>query len=89
MKMTKCSRRFKCGAVLRLDSFFSGAPCASSGGRLPEALFMVFLLDYKRAKVCKSCRSRQGISNEYLLAKIGFEPAKNGPLKVGQQLAKS
>ena len=25
----------------------------SSGGRLPEALFMVFLLDFKGAKACK------------------------------------
>ena len=29
-------------------------PCASSGGRLPEALFMVVLLDSKGAKVCGS-----------------------------------
>ena len=35
--------------------------------RLPEALFMVFLLDSKGAKACKSCRSRQELSNEYLL----------------------
>ena len=28
-------------------------PCASSGGRLPEALFMVFQLDSKGAKVLK------------------------------------
>ena len=27
---------------MRLDSFFSGALCVLSGGRLPEALFMVF-----------------------------------------------
>ena len=40
----------------------SPGPCASSGGRLPEALFMVFLLDSKGAKVCKSCRSRQELS---------------------------
>jgi len=32
---------------MRLDSFFSGALCVLSGGRLPEALFMVFLLDSK------------------------------------------
>ena len=37
---------------MRLDSFFSGALCALSGGRLPEALFMVFLMDSKGAKVC-------------------------------------
>ena len=27
---------------MRLDSFFLGALCVLSGGRLPEALFMVF-----------------------------------------------
>ena len=31
----------------------SPGPCASSGGRLPEALFMVFLSDSKGPKVCK------------------------------------
>jgi len=35
---------------MRLDSFFSGALCVMSGGRLPAALFMVFLLDSKGAK---------------------------------------
>ena len=35
----------------------SPGPCASSAGRLPEALFMVFLLDAKGAKACRSCRS--------------------------------
>ena len=42
------------------------------------------------AKVCKSCRSGQELSNEYLLAKIGFDTdtAENGPLKVRQQLVK-
>ena len=34
---------------MRLDSFFSGAMCVMSGGRLPEAFFMVFLLDSKGA----------------------------------------
>ena len=82
---------------MRLDSFFSGALCVLSGGRLPEALFMVFLLDSKGvvealfivfqldskgAKVCKSCTSRQELSNEHLLAKFGFDTAENGPLKV-------
>ena len=65
---------------MRLDSFFSGALCVLSGGRfLPEALFMVFLLDSKGAKACKSCRSRQELSNEYLLAKCGFDTAENEP----------
>ena len=73
---------------MRLDSFLFGALCVMSGGRLPAALFMVFLLDSKGAKVCKCCRSRQELSNEYLLAKIGFDPAENEPLKVWQQLAK-
>ena len=34
------------------------------------------------AKACKSCRSRQELSNEYLLAKFGFDTAENEPLKV-------
>ena len=31
---------------------------------------------------CKSCRSRQELSNEYLLAKIGVDTAENEPLEV-------
>ena len=40
-------------------------PRASSGGRLPEALFLVFRLESQGAEVrtCKSCRSRQELSN--------------------------
>ena len=53
---------------MRLDSFFSGALCVMSGGRLPAALFLVFLLDSKGAKACTTCRSRQELSNEYFLA---------------------
>ena len=34
------------------------------------------------AKACKSYRSRQELSNEYLLAKFGFDTAENEPLKV-------
>ena len=34
------------------------------------------------AKACRSCRSRQKLSNEYLLAKIGVDTAENEPLKV-------
>ena len=41
------------------------------------------------AKVGKSCRSRQGLSNDYFLAKIRFDTAEIEPLKVCQQLAKS
>ena len=54
------------------------------------ALFMVFRLDSKDAKVCKSCSSLQELSNEYqcILAKIVFDTAENGPLKVRQKLAK-
>ena len=56
--LTKFSRIFECGAVFPkhrccgLITSFPG-PCASSGGRLPEALFMVFQLDSKGANVCK------------------------------------
>ena len=70
---------------MRLDSFFSGAMCVMSGGRLPEALFMVFLLDSKGAEVCESCRSRQELSNECLLANFGFDTAENEP-KISQKL---
>ena len=42
---------------MRLDSFFSGALCVLSGGRLPEAFFMVFLLDSKGAEVCSTERA--------------------------------
>ena len=31
------------------------------------------------AKACKSCRSRQELSNEYSFAKIGFDTAENEP----------
>ena len=34
------------------------------------------------AKVCKSCRSRQELSNEDSLANIGFDTAEKAPLKV-------
>ena len=32
--------------------------------------------------MCKSCGSRQELSNEYLLAKSGVDTAENEPLKV-------
>ena len=104
----RCKSVLPQAQLMRLDSFFFGALCVMSGGRLPAALFMVFLLDSKggfprckkwlfvvfrldskSAKVCKSCRSRQELSNEYLLAKVGVDTAENGPLKVCHKLAKS
>ena len=60
-------------------------PCASSGGRLHAALSMVFQLDSKGAEACKSCGSREELSNEYLLSKFGFGTAENEPLKVCQK----
>ena len=83
------ARWLRAGAVVS-----SPGPCASSGGRLSKALFLVFRLDSKGAKVCKthkckSCRSRQELSNEYLLlvfiCKFGVDTAENGPLKVCQK----
>ena len=32
--------------------------------------------------MCTSCRLRQELSKEYALAKVGFDIAENGPLKV-------
>ena len=57
----------------------SPGPCASSGGRLPEAFFLVFRLESQGTKACESCRSRQDLSNEYLPAKFGFDTAENEP----------
>ena len=51
--------------------------------------FHGFLLDSKGAKgatVCTSCRSREELSNEYFLAKIGVDTAENESLKVCQQV---
>ena len=38
--------------------------------------------DLSGAKTCKSCRSRQELSNEYLLGKFGVDTAENEPLDV-------
>ena len=34
---------------------------------------------------CGSCRSRQALSNAYLVAKIGFDKEENGAFKVRQE----
>ena len=39
-------------------------------------------------KECKSDRSRQELSNEYVLAKIVFDTAENESLKVCQQVVR-
>ena len=65
------SHRHSCRGLI---ASFPG-PCASSGGRLPAALFMVIQLDSKGAKACTSCRSRQELSNEYLV----FQRHKSDP----------
>ena len=78
---------------MRLDSFFSGALCVLSGGRLPEALFMVFYWIPKVQKfvnLVDLVKSFQTITSiYYLLAKFDFDTAENEPLKVCQKLAKS
>ena len=51
-----------------------------------EALFMVSRLDSTGAKEYKSDRSRQELSKEYLVAKIGFDTAENEPLKVSRSM---
>ena len=38
--------------------------------------------DLSGAKECKSCRSRRELSNEHLIAKIGFDLAEKEPFKV-------
>ena len=44
--------------------------------------FWLNFLDLSGAKMCKYYRSRQELSNEYLLAKIGVDTAENEPLEV-------
>ena len=38
--------------------------------------------EWSDAKECQSDRSRQELSNEYLVAKIGFDTAENEPFEV-------
>ena len=45
--------------------------CFSLRWRFAEAVFVVSRLDSKFEKECKSGRSRQELSNEYLVAKLG------------------
>ena len=56
---------------------------------MQEAFLLVFRLEFLGANVCKSCRSRQELSNEYLLTNFGVDTAENGPLNVRQKIAKS
>ena len=78
---------------MRLDSFFSGALCVMSGGRLPAALFLVFLLDSKGAKKLESQMQEfvnlvdlekccKMITVLHFFAKIGVDIAENKPSKV-------
>ena len=48
--------------------------------------FWLRFCDPSGAKVRKSCRSRRKLSNEYLLAKIGVDTAKNEPHKVWRKI---
>ena len=44
--------------------------------------FWLKFWDLSGAKVCTSCRSRQALSNEYVLVEIGVDTAENEPLKI-------
>ena len=46
---------------------------------LARSAFHGFLLDSQGEKACKSCRSRQELSNEYSLAKTGLDKAEKEP----------
>ena len=56
----KNSRILECGAVLLRDRVLRPEDAY-------QMFFMVFLLDSKGAEVRTSCRSRQKLSNEYVL----------------------
>ena len=58
-------------------------------GRFEEALFAFSRLDSKGVKECKSDRSRQELSNEYLVTKFGLATAENEFLKVCQDWGQS
>ena len=45
-------------------------------------VFLVLGFDSKMVQRSALCRSRRELSNEYLLAKFGFDTAENEPLKV-------
>ena len=51
----------------------------------PKMNFQYRIISPQR-RTCKSCRSRQELSNEYLLAKFGFDTAENEPCKVCRAL---
>ena len=44
--------------------------------------FLLKYLGLRGAKACKSCRPRQELSNEYVLATFGVDTAENGSYKV-------
>ena len=55
-------------------------------------IYKIYTLSHRSAfKMSPKIRQtlRQVISNDYLLAKVGFDTAENEPLKVCQKLAKS
>ena len=68
----------------------SPGPCASSGGRLPEALFMLFLLGSKVQKRVNDLVDLGKSFQTRIFSKFGFDtaekdqPAEKEPLKVCQ-----
>ena len=61
-------------ALLRSDGFFSGAVYFVRRTLARSVFhFIVFLLDSKDAKVCKSCRSRQELSHDVPFSQFLFE----------------
>ena len=44
--------------------------------------FSLKFSDWRGAKVCKSCRSRKMLQNDYLVAKIGFDTEENELLQI-------
>ena len=81
-------------ALLWSDGFFSGAVCFARRtlARIAFQVFkfsMFFLSDSNGAHVCKSCRSRQELSNEHLLAKFGVDTVENGSIKICKKLIRS
>ena len=74
---------------IRLQTYANMRNCLTKFSRIFEC-GAVFLLDSKGPKMCKSCRSRQELSNEYSLANFGVtysrERASQSLPKISQKL---
>ena len=78
------------GASQKRFSAFSWFSVWSPKVQKCKSVLNIFIISFsisilffpQKTHMCKSCRSRGELSNEYLVAKVAFDTAENGPLKV-------